>query len=89
MRTILDFGCGITLLLAIYIAGNAVLYNDVTPEQLILSGLVGIITLILLGVASARIKFWWTFWWMPVLLITHPIGAPLYWFAYFRKKVTD
>ena len=89
MRTIIDFLCGITLLTAIVIAGDAVLYKDVTLQQLMLSGLVAIVALIAMGFASARINFWWTFWWMPILVITYPIGIPLYWFAFLRKKITD
>ena len=89
MRTIIDFGSGVTLLLAIVIAGDTVLYKDVTLQQIMLSAMVAIVTLILLGFASARLKFWWTFWWMPILIITYPIGIPVYWFAFFRKKVAD
>lgn len=89
MRTLIDFGCGVTLLAAIYLLGNYVLYNIVLTELILIYVVITIITLALLGIISAKMHHRWTLVWMPILIITHPVGTSIYWFAYFRKKVVE
>ena len=89
MRTLIDFGCGVTLLAAIYLLGNYVLYDILFFNLIIIYGALTIITLLLLGMVSVKMQHRWTLVWMPILIVTHPIGTSIYWFAYFRKKINE
>ena len=89
MRTLIDFGCGVSLLAAIYLAGNYILYQIIVSDFITLYLVVTIITFIFLGILAAGKKMWGTFAWMPLLLVTHPVGTSIYWFAYLRKKVLE